>query len=63
MAKIVCNNGNFPSYNCNEITRDVEMWLVENVGARWQDWDWVSFGYVEVYDESLAVLFKLKFGI
>lgn len=63
MAKIICNNGNLPAWNCNAITRDVEFWLVENVGRRWHEWNWISFGYVEIFDDEKALAFKLKFGL
>lgn len=46
----------------NAITQEIEYWLVENVGKRWVDWDWVSFGVIKIHDENLATFFMLKFG-
>lgn len=42
----------------------IELWLNDNVGKRWQDWDWSRvYGFVGIKDSELATVFKLKFGV
>ena len=53
------------SWECNARLTIVDVWLCENIGPRWDKWDWsdrYGYGYVEIKDCELAMLFKLKFG-
>lgn len=40
-----------------------EKWLVENVGERFVEWDFMQYGVIRIYKkDDLALIFKLKFG-
>ena len=53
------------TWECNVRLELVEIWLKENVGRRWSEWnhsDKYGYGYVEIKDPELALVFKLRFG-
>ena len=47
---------------------DIENWLCTNIGDRHIGWDWYynsdnQYWYIDLENEELAIIFRLKFGI
>jgi len=52
-----------PAWRANMQLEIIIAWLNANVGSRWSEWDHCTeYGFVEIKDSELAMLFKLKFG-
>ncbi len=61
------NSSCYGSVESTNMARDYRWWLVEHAGAQDFDWRWhVGDLYaqgVHIYDEEIAILFKLKFDV
>jgi hypothetical protein len=49
----------YASPKINQCTK----WLIDNVGERGDKWAWRQMGVIELQDEEIAIIFRLKFGI
>ncbi len=60
---IKCIDCDEDAFKCNARLAEIELWLKEFAGERWECWNWGGFGMIEFDNCAVAVMFKLRFGL